>query len=59
MCPARELARQTYDAVTEMTDCLARAGEPPINVVLVMGQVDVNSMMRCVMPLSCLRTTVA
>eukprot|EP00038_Savillea_parva_P025381 m.47373 g.47373 ORF g.47373 m.47373 type:complete len:605 (-) comp6882_c1_seq1:1329-3143(-) len=46
MCPARELARQTYDAVEEMANCLAQAGEPPINVVLVMGQVDVNSMMR-------------
>eukprot|EP00037_Helgoeca_nana_P027919 m.324454 g.324454 ORF g.324454 m.324454 type:complete len:606 (-) comp27630_c1_seq1:1315-3132(-) len=46
MCPARELARQTYDAVSEMTDALERAGEPPLTVVLVMGQVDVNSMMK-------------
>mmetsp|Transcript_20389 Transcript_20389/g.52984 ORF Transcript_20389/g.52984 Transcript_20389/m.52984 type:complete len:610 (-) Transcript_20389:101-1930(-) len=46
MCPARELARQTYDAVKELTDCLERAGEPPINVILVMGQVDVSGMMR-------------
>jgi len=46
MCPARELARQTYETVKELTDCLEKAGEPPLTVALVMGQVDVNAMLK-------------
>lgn len=45
MCPSRELARQTYEAVKDMASCLRDAGEPDLTVVLVMGGVNMNEMM--------------
>lgn len=42
ICPARELARQTYDTIQEMVSNLDRHGEPQIRAMLCMGGIDMK-----------------
>lgn len=42
LCPSRELARQTYDTIRELTDVLARDGYPWLSTVLCIGGVDMR-----------------
>ncbi|EGD75891.1 DEAD box polypeptide 41 [Salpingoeca rosetta] len=42
LCPSRELARQTFDAVKEYAGVLHKGGMPKLNIVLCMGGVDMR-----------------
>lgn len=46
MCPTRELARQTYDNIKEIADCLVEAGEPPLCLCLCMGGININDFLQ-------------
>ena len=42
LSPSRELARQTYEVVTEFTKSLVKGGYPPLNTMLCMGGIDMK-----------------
>ena len=42
ICPARELARQTYDGIMDMINGLEDMGEPRLRAFLCMGGIDVK-----------------
>lgn len=48
VCPARELARQTYENVVHFTEFMARAGMPQLNVMAAIGGEDTRTQMEVV-----------
>ncbi|KAI9244360.1 P-loop containing nucleoside triphosphate hydrolase protein [Phascolomyces articulosus] len=42
ICPSRELARQTYENLCQMAECLEKDGFPPLRALLCIGGIDMR-----------------
>ncbi|KAI7849179.1 P-loop containing nucleoside triphosphate hydrolase protein [Circinella umbellata] len=42
ICPSRELARQTYENLCQMAECLEKGGYPPLRSLLCIGGIDMR-----------------